>query len=341
MVSRQSVKQLSAAISSGSLDPISATEDCLTRIAELDGAINAFVWVDEAGALAAARALSQELSDGHRRGALHGIPIAVKELIDVAGAPAEYGSEIGKGNVTHVDAEVVSRLRRAGAVIVGTTRSHEFGWGITTQHAVRGGTRNPNALNHVPGGSSGGAGAAVAAGMVPASLATDTGGSIRIPSAFCGVAGIKPTFGRVVRTGVVPMAPSFDTVGVIASYVEDLWPILHEISGRYPGDSWQPLAPLPDVAPRYLRSLSGLRVGTRRRSSRKPLEHRGWSSTKGRCRSPRTLARSSSSWSPRPPRICARSSRSSRAARPWTPTAACWDITRNAPPRTGQMSGND
>jgi Asp-tRNA(Asn)/Glu-tRNA(Gln) amidotransferase A subunit family amidase len=261
MVSRQSVKQLSAAISSGSLDPISATEDCLTRIAELDGAINAFVWVDEAGALAAARALSQELSDGHRRGALHGIPIAVKELIDVAGAPAEYGSEIGKGNVTHVDAEVVSRLRRAGAVIVGTTRSHEFGWGITTQHAVRGGTRNPNALNHVPGGSSGGAAAAVAAGMVPASLATDTGGSIRIPSAFCGVAGIKPTFGRVVRTGVVPMAPSFDTVGVIASYVEDLWPILHEISGRYPGDSWQPLAPLSDVAPRNLRSLTGLRVG--------------------------------------------------------------------------------
>jgi aspartyl-tRNA(Asn)/glutamyl-tRNA(Gln) amidotransferase subunit A len=256
------IRRLSSALAGGTLDAVSLTEHCLARIRHLDGALNAFVWVDEACALDAARQLGRELAAGHRRGPLHGIPIAVKELVDVAGAPSEYGSLARQGCVADIDAEVVTRLRRAGAVIIGTTRSHEFGWGITTQHAGRGGTRNPLALDRVPGGSSGGAAAAVAAGMVPACIATDTGGSIRIPSAFCGVAGIKPTFGRVVRAGVAPLAPSFDTLGVITRYVEDLWLVLDEIAGRFRGDSWGAASSLPPSgAPVMLRTLSGVRIG--------------------------------------------------------------------------------
>ncbi len=225
------VRELLRAISERSLEPLAATEHCLDRIAAHDGGINAFVWVDTDGAIETAAERGRQLHAGIKVGPLHGLPIAVKELVDVAGAPSEYSSQTRLGERAADDATVVRLLRRAGAVVIGTTRSHEFGWGITTQHSLRGGTRNPCALDRVPGGSSGGAAAAVAAGMVPACVATDTGGSIRIPSAFCGVAGIKPTFGTVPRRGVVPLAPSLDTVGVIARRVDDLWPVLSVMSG--------------------------------------------------------------------------------------------------------------
>ena len=238
----------------GRFDPVKVTEDCLRRIDEMDGLIRAFSWVDAEGALATAHERGRQLADGVRVGPLHGLPIAVKELIDVASAPSEYGSQARAGQFADTDAAVVTRLRAAGAVVVGTTRSHEFGWGITTQHPVRGGTRNPVASDRVPGGSSGGAAAAVAAGMVPACVATDTGGSIRIPSAFCGVAGIKPTFGSVPRAGVVPLAPSLDTVGVIARHVGDLWPVLAVMQGVDPRASDQ-------SRPRCRESLSGVSIG--------------------------------------------------------------------------------
>src|SRR5262249_6557451 len=141
------------------------------------------------------------------------------ELFDVAGADNSYGSNVRAGLVATEDAPVVDALRRAGAVIVGTTRSHEFGWGITTQHESRGSTRNPWSLDRIPGGSSGGSAAAVAAGLVPLAIGTDTGGSIRIPASFCGVIGLKTTIGRVPRAGIVPLAPSFDTVGYLSSDV--------------------------------------------------------------------------------------------------------------------------
>jgi len=249
----RSIRQFATLSAAGTLDPVEAVQECLSRISDFDSQIHAFVWVDAEGSLSAAHVRRDELAAGYWRGPLHGVPIAVKELVDVAGGPNEYGSTIRSGRVAAHDASVVARLRRAGAIIVGTTRSHEFGWGITTQHAERGSTRNPLALDRIPGGSSGGAGAAVAAGMVPACIATDTGGSIRIPSAFCGVAGLKTTFGVVDSAGVVPLAPSFDSVGVIAAHVSDLPLVFDQISDVSQVPEPTTLAPLTNLA--------GLRVG--------------------------------------------------------------------------------
>src|SRR5580704_14573767 len=194
---------LSQAYLSGQLTPSAVLEDTLARIAAADPELSAFAAIDAEGARQAAAAAGAELKSGRCRGPLHGVPIAVKELFHVEGMPATYGSPACAGVVAAADAEVVRRLRRAGAVIVGLTRSHEFGWGITTQHPDGTGTRNPLNPDFVPGGSSGGSAAAVAAGLVPAALASDTGGSIRIPAALCGVTGVKPTFGRISRDGSV------------------------------------------------------------------------------------------------------------------------------------------
>ena len=215
----------------------------------------------EEQARARAAELTEELARGHSRGPLHGVPVAVKELFDVRGAPGDYGSDVLAGRTADADAECVRRLRRAGAVIVGTTRSHEFGWGITTQHHARGGARNPWNLDRVPGGSSGGSGAAVAAGMVPVAVGSDTGGSIRIPACFCGVAGLKPAFGRIGRTGGVALAPSFDTVGALGRSIGDAAALVEAMSGP---DWSDPAAAGPPVRvdDQALSSLEGTRVAT-------------------------------------------------------------------------------
>lgn len=228
---RLTAGQLAQHFAAGTASPAEALDSVLGRIAAVDGHIGAFTCVLEEQARARSAELTEELAQGHRRGPLHGVPVAVKELFDVQGAPGDYGSEVLAGRIADNDAECVRRLRRAGAVIVGTTRSHEFGWGITTQHQTRGGTRNPWNLNRVPGGSSGGSGAAVAAGMVPAAVGSDTGGSIRIPACFCGVAGLKPTFGRIGRTGGVALAPSFDTVGALGRSISDAALLVEAMSG--------------------------------------------------------------------------------------------------------------
>lgn len=228
---RLTAGQLAQHFAAGTASPAEALDSVLGRIAAVDGHIGAFACVLEEQARAQAAELTEELAQGHRRGPLHGVPVAVKELFDVQGAPGNYGSEVLAGRIADADAECVRRLRRAGAVIVGTTRSHEFGWGITTQHQSRGGTRNPWDLNRVPGGSSGGSGAAVAAGMVPIAVGSDTGGSIRIPACFCGVAGLKPTFGRIGRTGGVALAPSFDTVGALGRSIGDAALLVEAMSG--------------------------------------------------------------------------------------------------------------
>ena len=163
------------------------------------------------------------------------MPIAVKELFDVESADGSYGSMVLAGRRAEDDAAVVASLRRAGAVVVGLTRSHEFGWGITTQHATRGSTHNPWNLDRIPGGSSGGSAAAVAAGIVPLAVASDTGGSIRLPASFCGVFGLKTTPGRISRRGGVPLAPSFDTVGFVARNPSLLASALAATAGPGPG----------------------------------------------------------------------------------------------------------
>lgn len=228
---RLTASQLAQHFAAGTASPAEALDSVLARIGTADGHIGAFACVLEEQARARAAELTEELAQGHSRGPLHGVPVAVKELFDVRGVPGDYGSEVLAGRIADADAECVRRLRRAGAVIVGTTRSHEFGWGITTQHQTRGSTKNPWNLSRVPGGSSGGSGAAVAAGMVPAAVGSDTGGSIRIPACFCGVAGLKPTFGRIGRTGEVALAPSFDTVGALGRSISDAALLVEAMSG--------------------------------------------------------------------------------------------------------------
>jgi 1-carboxybiuret hydrolase len=191
--------------------------------------LNAFVTLDAAGARAAADEAVRELAAGVDRGPLHGIPIAIKDLVDVRGLPTTAGSRHLAGHRAAADAACVRRLRAAGAVIIGKTTTHEFAYGPTGDRSATGPTRNPYATGHMAGGSSSGSAAAVAAGIVPLALGTDTGGSIRIPAACCGVVGLKPTHGAVAVDGVVPVAPALDTVGPLARTAADcrlLWTAL-------------------------------------------------------------------------------------------------------------------
>jgi aspartyl-tRNA(Asn)/glutamyl-tRNA(Gln) amidotransferase subunit A len=185
---------------------------------------------------------------------LAGCAIGVKELFDVAGADNSYGSLVREGLIARHDAAVVSLLETAGAIILGTTRSHEFGWGITTQHESRGSTANPWNLDRVPGGSSGGSAAAVAAGIVDLAVGSDTGGSIRLPAAFCGVLGLKTTWGRITRHGGVSLAPSFDTPGFLARSVDLLSRGFYAVAGPDPRDTATlratPPIPEPEVLAR-------------------------------------------------------------------------------------------
>ena len=254
------VDSLTGLFAAGQASPSEALQSSLARISEKDPEVRAFVCVLEEAAAAEAQARTEELRRGFWRGPLHGVPVAVKELFDVKNAPADYGSDTLAGRVAAADAELVCRLRRGGAVIVGTTRSHELGWGITTQHQRRGGTRNPWDLTRIPGGSSGGSAAAVAAGMVPVAVGSDTGGSIRIPSSFCGVSGLKPTFGRIPRTGGVALAPSLDTAGAIGRSIRDAELLVDVMSGADGADPdcTEGAYPKTHEPPR---TLQGARVG--------------------------------------------------------------------------------
>lgn len=241
-----SALELAAVLRAGGLDPVEAVELALARIVETDDLLGAFVTVDAERARSAAREAWRTLRAGEPVGPLHGVPVGVKDLIDVEGQVTRAGSEIPPGAAARRDAEMVARLRVAGAIPIGRTRTHEFAWGITTQHPRLGGTRNPHNPSRIPGGSSGGSAAAVAAGMVPLALGTDTGGSLRLPAAFCGLVAHKPTHGLVPLDGVTPLAPSLDTGGALVRTVADARVSVELLSGR-------PLAPPATIA--------GLRIG--------------------------------------------------------------------------------
>jgi len=212
--------------------PIYATnliEQSLAAIAEHGARTNAFILVDEAGARAAAHAVDNERRRGIDRGPLHGIPISIKDLIDIAGQPTTAASKVRAGHVAQRDAVVVKRLRDAGAVLIGKTNLHEFALGTTSEESAFGAVHNPRDLSRSAGGSSGGSAAAVAVGMGRMSVGSDTGGSIRIPAAACGVVGLKPSLGEVPTEGVVPLCATFDHVGPITRSVADaatLWAVL-------------------------------------------------------------------------------------------------------------------
>jgi len=205
--------------------------ETLERISALNPALNAFIAVFEAEAMAEALVLDDELRQGRARGPLHGRTISIKDLIDVKGSPTTAASRVRAGHVAREDAPVVSRLRDAGAIVIGKCNMHELALGTTSDESAFGPVRNPLDESRSPGGSSGGSAAAVAAGMGWASIGTDTGGSIRIPAAACGVVGLKPTLGEIPTTGVVPLSVSLDHVGPIAKTVRDVWAIYAALAG--------------------------------------------------------------------------------------------------------------
>ncbi len=244
----QTISLAAAALRTGKRSPLDLLENCLQRIDRLEERVRAWVSVDREGSRETAERLTAELRAGHDRGPLHGIPIAVKDIIDVADWPTAAGSRRWAQSIARNDAPVVRRLRQAGAVVVGKT--------VTTHFASFDPppTRNPWNLERTPGGSSSGSAAAVACGMCYAALGTQTGGSIVRPASYCGVVGVKPTYGRASTTGVLPLAASMDHVGSVARCVADGALILQTIAGPDPADPTCADRPVPD----YLARLAAI-----------------------------------------------------------------------------------
>src|SRR5215831_15553011 len=214
-----SLTAMAARLRDGTLDPVALTDTVLAAIEESQPTLNAFVTVAADAARRDAATARDELARGEDRRPLHGIPVAVKDIVDTAGLLTTMGSRHFADHVPARDAEVVRRLRAAGAVVVGKTTTHEFAYGPTGDVAANGACTNPHDPARMAGGSSAGSAAAVGAGLVPLAIGTDTGGSVRIPAALCGVTGIRPSYARIPTEGVFPLSWSLDTVGVLATDV--------------------------------------------------------------------------------------------------------------------------
>jgi len=251
----RSIADLAPALKAGTLSSVDLVDDALARIAALDGSLESFVCL-AADAHDQAIAADKDLRSGRWRGPLHGIPVAVKDNYLTADMPTRAGTEARGIDFPRRDSAVVAKLRAAGAIIVGKTRMHEFAWGNVTPP-----TKNPWDRTRVPGGSSGGSGAAVAARLVPVAMGSDTGGSIRIPASLCGTVGIKPTFGRVSRAGIVPHSWSLDHAGPLSYTVADSAHVLNAISGRDPADPGSRAAAAPDFASAIGQPITALTVG--------------------------------------------------------------------------------
>jgi aspartyl-tRNA(Asn)/glutamyl-tRNA(Gln) amidotransferase subunit A len=250
-----SIAELAPRLATGQLSAESLTERCLEQIRRDNPRLNAFITILADAALATAREADRDIAGGRYRGPLHGIPVSFKDLIDVAGVATTAASALRAGHVAAADAPVAARLREAGIVIIGKTNLHEFAFGTTSEDSAYGPVRNPHDPTRSSGGSSGGSAAAVAAGMSVASVGTDTGGSIRIPSAACGTVGLKPAFGELSCDGVVPLSWSLDHVGPLARSVADAWLLFGVMAGR-PGTR------LPQAT--EARTLGTVRVGVLR-----------------------------------------------------------------------------
>jgi len=234
------VAEAASAIASGKLTPSQLVNSCLERIDAVDDEIKAWALVDREGALATAQQLEQELAQGKRRGALHGIPVGIKDIFYTAGLKTEAGSRAWAGFVPDYDATSVARLKDAGAIVLGKTHTTEFA------HMDPAPTRNPWNTEHTPGGSSSGSGAGVAAGMCPAALGSQTLGSVLRPAAYNGIVGFKPQYGRISTYGVVPVSPTLDHVGILARTVSDAALVFQAIAGHDPKDALSLNEPVPD-----------------------------------------------------------------------------------------------
>jgi len=241
--------------------PVELTTACLTRIDRLNPVLNAFITVTHEQALADARAAEMEIARGKWRGPLHGVPLGLKDLIDTAGVRTTAASAVFANRIPSEDAEVVRRLKAAGAVILGKLNMHEFAYGDTSAQSHYGPVRNPWNRNHVAGGSSGGSAAAVASGLCYGALGSDTGGSIREPAAYCGIAGLKPTYGLVSTRGVVPLSWSLDHLGPMCRTVSDTAILLQQIAGYDALDTNSISATPPDYAKAMRQKTSTLRLG--------------------------------------------------------------------------------
>ena len=251
-------------IAAGRLSAADATRAALDRIALVNGALNAFNLVDADRALGRAREIDRRRAAGDTLGPLAGVPIALKDNIDVRGMLTTASSRILRDFLPPFDATVTRRLEAAGAIIIGKTNCDEFAMGSSTENSAFGPVHNPWALDRIPGGSSGGSAAAVAARCLPLALGSDTGGSIRQPAACCGVVGLKPTYGRVPRYGLLAFASSLDQIGPFARTVADAALALSVLAGEDPCDATTANEPVPDFAPALTGKVDDIRIGVPR-----------------------------------------------------------------------------
>ena len=256
-----SIAEIAPRIRAREVSPVELTQACLDRIERLEPTVNAFITVTAEAALAEARAAEDDIQHGHYRGPLHGIPIAQKDLMSTRGVRTTGGSKVLADRVPDYDAAVVTRLATAGAIGLGKVNLHEFAAGGTSENPHYGAVHNPWNLDHNPGGSSGGSGAALAAGMCLGATGSDTAGSIRIPSHACGTTGIKPTYGRVSCFGVIPLSWSLDHVGPMTRSSADAAIMLNALAGFDRRDSATVDRPVDDYTASLNQPLNGLHIG--------------------------------------------------------------------------------
>ena len=254
------IQEMRKKLLAGDLTSVALTKACLERIKATDDKLNAFITLCEEDALADAEQADQQLAAG-KSGLLTGIPIAVKDIFNTLNVRTTCGSKILDNYVSPYDATAITKLREQGAVIVGKLNMDEFAMGSSNENSAAGAVHNPWDTERVPGGSSGGSAAAVAAGQVVATLGTDTGGSVRQPASHCGVVGLKPTYGRVSRYGVVAFASSLDQVGPVAGNVEDCALMLNVVAGYDPADSTSVDCPVPDYLEKLNAGVAGKKIG--------------------------------------------------------------------------------
>jgi aspartyl-tRNA(Asn)/glutamyl-tRNA(Gln) amidotransferase subunit A len=259
--------EASRLIASGEVSPVALTEAALERAAALNDRLAAFIEITADRARAAARRAAAEISGGRRRGPLHGIPYGLKDIYDAKGLRTTAHSRLLLDNIAAEDAETTARLESAGMVLIGKLATHEFATGGPAFDLPFPPARNPWNPTHFTGGSSSGSGAAVAAGILPLAMGSDTGGSIRLPAAYCGTVGLKPTWGRVSRRGVVPLCYSLDTCGPLTWTVEDAALGLQVLAGHDPRDPGSADVPVPDYRAALRRGIAGLRIGYARKFS--------------------------------------------------------------------------